>query len=357
MNGFKLLAAAPLLFALGACATQSEAKTTPHARTTPASTPARPVPPPALTAAQKTFIASMREKYGFSEAELATALRRPERKDVIALMTRPAEKTKPWYEYRPIFITDARANAGVAFWQEHADALARAEKTYGVPAQFIVAIIGVETYYGKIKGKIPVLDALNTLAFYYPPRAPFFTSELEAYLLLARSEDWRYDLPTGSYAGAMGYGQFMPSNYRTLAVDFNGNGHKDLIGDPVDAIGSVANYLKHHGWQNGGPLVQSVKAPASALEQLKGKDYRPRLGKTELDKAGVKASPSLPADVKAAYLELATGPDTTGQWLTYQNFYVITRYNKSPMYAMAVTELAGQIKSGYNQSQSRQAQR
>lgn len=336
------LAAAPLALMLAACAAQSEAKA--------------PKTPP-LTEAQKAFIADMHAKYDIDTQALGKALAHPPREDILTLMTRAPERTKAWYEYRPILVTDARAQAGIAFWKAHAEALKKAEKTYGVPAEYILAIIGVETYYGRIKGKFPVVEALNTLSFYYPPRATFFKSELEAFVRLSKEEGWRFDQAQGSYAGAMGYGQFMPSNYRTLGIDFDGDGHRDLIGNPVDAIGSVANYLKHHGWQSGGPLVQAVTAGPKAAERLAAKNYQPRWTTGELKAAGVHAEPPVPADVKAAYLELDLDANTKGQWLTYQNFYVITRYNRSPMYAMAVTELAGLIKSGYNQDHNSQAPR
>ncbi|MBI2379627.1 MAG: lytic murein transglycosylase B [Gammaproteobacteria bacterium] len=311
--------------------------------------PARPqVPPqtgakPALTKAQKAFVAQMHKRHGFDSKALETALARPPRADVLRLISKPAEKAKPWYEYRAMLVQPARVEAGIAFWREHAQALEKAEKTYGVPASIICGIIGVETYFGRIKGKIPVLDSLNTLAFHYPPRAEYFRSELEAYLLLARAEAWPVSEPTGSYAGAMGFGQFMPSNYRKLAIDFDGDQHIDLVGNPVDAIGSVARYLAHHGWEPGAPLFDALpKArPASWLSR----SLKPHLTPAALKAAG------LPDARPAAYLELETGAKTKGQWLSYQNFYVITRYNRSHMYAMAVAELAGRIESGYKTTQ------
>lgn len=349
MKALTILVALPLALSLAGCAGQTQATPAAKALAAVPASPAAPAPrtTPArvpLNDAQKSFIAKMAAQHGFDTKALGDILARPPREDVLKLMTRAPERSTPWYKYRQIFITDARIAAGTAFWREHAEALTRAERDYGVPAEVIAAIIGVETFYGRIKGKHAVLDALNTLAFHYPPRAPYFTSEMEAFLLLARAEGWDYAEPVGSYAGAMGYGQFMPSNYRTLAVDFDGDGHIDLLNNPVDAIGSVAHYLKHHGWQVGASIRDGAYAPKAFREGLKTKGYKPHLDQHKLKAHGVTAQ--LPKHSPlAAFVELETAEGQMTQWLTYQNFYVITRYNRSPMYAMAVTELSEALRA------------
>jgi membrane-bound lytic murein transglycosylase B len=262
---------------------------------------------------------------------------------IINAITRPAEG-KPWKDYRPIFMTDARINSGRAFMAEHRSELDRVSAETGVPPQYIVAIIGVETSYGKVTGTYRVLDALYTLGFFYPRREEFFRSELSQLFALAREE--RLDLATlkGSYAGAMGWGQFMPSSYRNFGRDGDGDGRRDLIGSPRDAFASIANYFVGHGWQKGQPpFVPAVAAPDAqpfvpgdfeakySLADLAAKGYRP---------ADANA-PRQPATLLT--LEGANGPE---YWIGYQNFYVITRYNRSPMYAMAVHQLAQAIAAG-----------
>ena len=206
------------------------------------------------------FVDEMVQQHGFTKAEINQWLSKAEkRQPILDAIARPAEKSKTWKEYRPIFIVPMRITNGVAFWNQHREALARAEKEYGVAAEIIVSIIGVETNYGKNTGSWYVIDALSTLAFDYPPRAPFFRSELVNYLILTREQKHNPLEFKGSYAGAMGYGQFMPSSYRNFAVDFSGDGFTDIWNNPTDAIGSVANYFKKHGWQTGKTVVVPAK--------------------------------------------------------------------------------------------------
>jgi membrane-bound lytic murein transglycosylase B len=214
------------------------------------------------------FIGEMTRDYGFAGEQLTELFAEVERKQAILdAISRPAEKAKPWKDYRPIFITDKRISKGVEFWKQHEATLARAEAEYGVPAQVIVAIIGVETFYGGNTGSWRVMDALSTLAFDYPPRAPFFRKELREFLLLTREEQVEPLNMTGSYAGAMGLPQFMPSSFRAYAVDFDGDGHINIWTNPVDAIGSVASYFKRHGWQPGQPVVSAATVKGEQVEQ------------------------------------------------------------------------------------------
>lgn len=286
------------------------------------------------------FVAEMTGEYGFAGEQLVSLFAEVQRKQsILDAISRPAEKVKPWKDYRPIFITDSRIARGVDFWREHQDTLARAEQEYGVPAQVIVAIIGVETFYGGNTGSYRVLDALSTLAFDYPPRAPFFRKELREFLMLAREEQVDPLSVKGSYAGAMGLPQFMPSSFRAYAVDFDGDDHIDIWSNPVDAIGSVASYFKRHGWQAGEPVVSAARVTGEQAEQglTPGLDPVHNLG--ELRALGWSSrdvlSDELP--VTAFRLEGAAGDE---YWLGLPNFLVITRYNRSVMYAMAVNQLA-----------------
>ncbi|TNF08531.1 MAG: lytic murein transglycosylase B, partial [Pseudomonadales bacterium] len=214
------------------------------------------------------FIEEMTRDYGFAGEQLVSLFAEVERKQAILdAISRPAEKVKPWKEYRPIFITDKRIAQGVAFWKQNQAALEKAEAEYGVPAQFIVAIIGVETFYGGNTGNWRVMDALSTLAFDYPPRAPFFRKELREFLMLTREEQVDPISLKGSYAGAMGLPQFMPSSFRAYAVDFDGDGHINIWSNPTDAIGSVASYFKRHGWQAGGQVASRVEVSGERVEE------------------------------------------------------------------------------------------
>lgn len=282
----------------------------------------------------------MTRDYGFASEQLNSWFAEVNRKQAILdAISRPAEKVKPWKDYRPIFITDTRIQRGVEFWQKNQEALQRAEAEYGVPAQFIVAIIGVETMYGGNTGSYRVMDALSTLAFDYPPRAPFFRKELREFLLLAREEQVEPLSLTGSYAGAMGLPQFMPSSFRAYAVDFDGDGHINIWNNPTDAIGSVASYFKRHGWQAG----QAVASRATVTDEDNLQGLSPALDPVnnvgELRALGWKSELALDDElpVTAFRLEGAQGNE---YWLGLPNFTVITRYNRSVMYAMAVNQLS-----------------
>ena len=283
---------------------------------------------------------------GFDRDELNRVFASAERQDsILEAIARPAEKTKPWYEYRKIFLTDKRAKAGLAFAAEHAETLARAQDTYGVPSEVIVAIIGVETLYGKITGSYRVIDALSTLAFDYPRRSPFFTGELKNYLRLTREQGFDPLSLKGSYAGAMGYGQFMPSSYLSYAVDFDGDDIIDIWNNPVDAIGSVANYFHRHGWRPGAQVVAAADASADAPQDwfvASRKDLKPVRTVGQFAEAGIvpREDTDPAAMATAMKFELEQGYE---YWLGLHNFYVITRYNHSAMYAMSVYQLSQRL--------------
>lgn len=286
------------------------------------------------------FVAEMTRDYGFAGEQLVNLFAEVERKQAILdAISRPAEKVKQWKDYRPIFITDARINKGVEFWKQHEATLARAEAEYGVSAQVIVAIIGVETSYGGNTGSYRVMDALSTLAFDYPPRAPFFRKELREFLLLAREERVEPLSLTGSYAGAMGLPQFMPSSFRAYAVDFDGDGHINIWTNPVDAIGSVASYFKRHGWQPGQPVTSpaSVEGPQAEQGLTVGLDPVKTVG--ELRALGWSSADPLAGELPVTAFRLE-GAEGAEYWMGLPNFFVITRYNRSVMYAMAVNQLA-----------------
>lgn len=252
----------------------------------------------------KDFIDRVAKQHGFERDALETLLAQSEfRQEAIDAITRPAEG-KPWHEYRPIFLTDARIKEGAEFMAAHREILQRAEREYGVPAEIITAIIGVETRYGRHAGKYRILDALVTLGFDYPPRAEFFRKELEQYLLLTRENKLDPLAQTGSYAGAMGYGQFIPSSYRKFAVDFDGDKVIDIINNPVDAIGSVANYLAINGWERSQPLVTFPAESAAAPSE--GNDLKPKLTLAEWRAKGYTIAPKspLPDTTKAALITL-----------------------------------------------------
>jgi membrane-bound lytic murein transglycosylase B len=289
------------------------------------------------------FVAEMTRDYGFAGEQLVNLFREVERKQsILDAISRPAEKVKTWAEYRPIFITDRRINQGVEFWKQHEAALARAEQEYGVPAQVIVAIIGVETSYGANTGSYRVIDALSTLGFDYPPRADFFRKELKQFLLLAREQQVDPLTLKGSYAGAMGMPQFMPSSFRAYAVDFDGDGHINIWNDPDDAIGSVASYFKRHGWVTGEAVVSTAQISGEQAEEGLTVGLDPVKTVGELRAMGWSSHEAVRDDVSVTAFRLdgEAGPE---YWLGLPNFYVITRYNRSAMYAMAVHQLSDLI--------------
>lgn len=289
------------------------------------------------------FVEEMTRDYGFAGEQVVELLKQAERKQVILdAISRPAERVKPWKEYRPIFITDSRIAQGVDFWRQNEAALTRAEAEYGVPAEVIVAIIGVETFYGRNTGNYRVIDALSTLGFDYPPRQPFFRQQLREFLVLAREEQVDPLTLKGSYAGAMGLPQFMPSSFRAYAVDFDDDGHIDIWNNPVDAIGSAANYFKQHGWAAGEPVVARAAISGDAYEQGLTVGLEPVMNAAQMRDLGWQSETSIADDtaVTAFRLEGAEGDEF---WLGLPNFYVITRYNRSVMYAMAVHQLSEQL--------------
>jgi len=289
------------------------------------------------------FIDDMVEQHQFSDKRLARLFEQARlQPDIIAAMSRPAE-ARPWYQYRPIFLTDKRIKGGVEFWGKHAETLARAEQEYGVPPEIIVAIIGVETRYGSYTGRHRVIDSLATLAFDYPPRSKFFTSEMEQYLLMTREEQIDPLSLKGSYAGAMGIPQFISSSYRNYAVDFDGDGHRNLWDNPVDAIGSVANYFKRHGWKQGKPVAIQTHVSGNKYPELVKKGMKPQLSLAEFTDFGVQVPNQLDKTQPGSLLELET-KGIPEFWVALHNFYVITRYNHSPLYAMAVYQLSNEIR-------------
>ncbi len=293
----------------------------------------------------QSFIDRMVDVHGFDEAELRSTLAQAERNEkILEAISRPAERTLNWGEYRDIFITRERIVAGADFWRENAKTLTDIAGRSGVPEEILVGIIGVETYYGRITGGYRVIDALSTLAFHYPPRSRFFTKELEQYLLLVREEGIDAAEPTGSYAGAMGRPQFMPSSFRAYAIDSTGDGKRDIWENWADVAGSVANYFNANGWRTGEPVADQAtlgsawtKPEPRPENTLKAKDT---IG--GLSKQGVVFSTDLDAEEKASLLTYE-GHDGIEHWVGYRNFFVITRYNRSAMYALAVYQLGEEV--------------
>lgn len=267
------------------------------------------------------------------------------RQPVLDAMAGAAERRLTWHEYRAIFLDAPRIANGVAFIEAHPAAFERAEVEYGVPPEVIAAILGVETRYGGVTGRHRVLDSLATLAFHHPSRGEFFRGELAAFLEIAYEEERSPGSLTGSYAGAMGYPQFIPTSYRAYAVDFDGDGLRDLWTNPVDAIGSVANYFAEHGWRADGPIYHEAEGPATPPD---GIDFNraarpPAVQAAELAAAGIEVPYALADDHRLLPVALEVGEDAWRYVLGEHNFYVITRYNHSHLYAMAVIELAEAI--------------
>ncbi len=302
------------------------------------------------------FIQEMVAKHGFDRQQLRGLLSRASyRQSIIDAITRPAE-AKPWAQYRPIFVTPERAREGVAYWQANRELLERAEREYGVPPEIVTAIIGVETRYGRHAGTYPVIDALSTLAFAYPKRADFFRRELEEFLLLSREERVSAAKALGSYAGALGKPQFIPSSYRQYAVDFDGDGRRDLWDSDADVIGSVAAYFKRHGWQRGRPVTRRAEGVAESHRKLAERGMKPSIRLDHLREAGIRPQQplSLPDDTLSSLIRLQ-GDQGPEYWLGLPNFYVITRYNHSNLYAMAVFQLSQEIKRRIQQQEARGA--
>jgi len=286
----------------------------------------------------QSFIREMADRHGFGPGELAQLFTRVEaRPSIIEAMTRPAEKTKPWHEYRALFLTERRIARGAETARQQAAALQQAVPR-GVPAQYLLAITGVETMYGEIIGRHRVIDALATLAFDYPPRSPYFRRELEQFLLMSREEALDPLGPVGSYAGAMGIPQFMPTSFRTWAVDGDGNGRRDLWGSWHDVFASVANYLTAHGWRAGEPVMARAEVTGADLAGLEFGKLALSESVGSLRKRGVKFETVLPDSSPAVLIQLA-GADGPEYRVGFTNFYAITRYNRSQLYASAVNDL------------------
>ena len=294
------------------------------------------------------FMDMMVAKHGFDKAELEKIFSNAEKKDsILEAIARPAEKRLEWKGYRKIFLTDDRIKKGLVFIEENKASLERAEEKYGVPVHVIAAIIGVETRYGKNKGSYRVVDALSTLAFDYPPRSKFFTKELEQVFLLAKEQGFKALDLKGSYAGAMGYGQFIPSSYRHYAVDFDGDNIADILNNSTDAVGSVANYFKMHKWVEGEAVAFQLTKDdvGDDYDALIHKKLKPSHTLADFKAKGVRIPEGLELS-KSAKLQLLQGAEGEEYWLTLANFYVITRYNHSHLYAMAVYQLSEQLKEG-----------
>jgi membrane-bound lytic murein transglycosylase B len=293
----------------------------------------------------RAFILSMHEQHGFDVGHLTRqfAAIRPNA-TVLRAIRPPAvpEKQRSWERYRERFVNGQRIAGGLSFWQQHAATLQRAEAIYGVPPEIIAAIIGVETIYGQHMGSFGVLEALASLAFNYPRRAEFFRGELEQFLLLARENGVSPLEIKGSYAGAMGIPQFMPSSQRRFAVDFDGDDRIDLRHSNTDAIGSVARFLQQHGWQKDAPVAvpANVNGDPAALIAA---GIKPSLTVGEMASLGVVAPAA--SEQAAALIDLVTPGAATEYWLGFDNFYVITRYNRSSFYAMAVFQLAEALRA------------
>ena len=295
----------------------------------------------------ETFIGEMVAKHDFDRGFLRHLFRQAQpRPAVIRAISTPGT-VRPWHEFRANYIDERRISAGLAFWRQHAATLSRARREYGVPEEIIVATIGVETVYGRNIGRFKTIEALSMLAFDYPPRAELFRSELEQFLLLTREAGLDALETRGSYAGAMGIPQFLPSSYRKYAVDFDGDGRPDLWRSVPDAIGSVANYYRSFGWQPDAPVVIEAQVAGDEVENVLGAGIKPHSRIADLKPRGI--VPLSPVDEEAmATLVRVEGETGIQHWLGLQNFYVITRYNRSVNYALAVHELAQELRARMN---------
>lgn len=296
----------------------------------------------------QTFMRELVKRHGFVESELRRVFARVKRADpVLEAISRPAERVRTWEEYRSALLTERRVAEGLEFWKKYRRTLERAEKKYGVAPEYVVAIIGVETFYGRNTGNWRVVDALTTLAFDYPPRSSFFRNELEQYLLFARNAGVDVFSVRGSYAGAIGLPQFMPSSTRAYAVDFDGNGHIDLQKSRSDAIGSVANFLKVHGWQRDADVLVNARVAGDAWRPF-AEGLEPKHSMVALREAGIEFDSPQPAGAPVVLVELASGARPSDFRVGLRNFYVITRYNRSAFYAAAVADLARALRQGYD---------
>jgi len=308
--------------------------------------------PPVKPSIYADFIEKMVTEHQFNREKLTALLDKAVVKEsILKAMSSPAEKRLEWHSYRKIFLKPNRINGGIQFWQENKALLEAASKKYDVPAETIVAIIGVETRYGGNTGSYKVLDALTTLGFHFPKRAKFFKSELEHFLLLCREEGFDPYEPKGSYAGAMGKSQFISSSYRAYAVDGDGDKKRDLWNSHADIINSVAHYFSKHGWHNSPLITQQTTVDGDAYKALINRSLKPKNTLKQLAEKHVAIPSNIADDTTVKLLELKQ-KDHSEFWLTFHNFYVITRYNHSHLYAMAVYQLGQEIKQGYLKTSS-----
>jgi len=293
------------------------------------------------------FVQRLASETAYTETELIALFSQVKKQEhLFAKLDKPAEKELDWYQYRRIFIKDKRINLGVEFWQQHRELLAEVSENTGVPSEIIVAIIGVETFYGIYKGKDPVFDSLVTLAFDYPRRAKFFTRELEQFLLLAKEQGFDVRALRGSYAGAMGMPQFISSSYRNYAVDFDRDGQTNLFDSVADIAGSVANYFVKHGWQRNGRVARPLEAIENNSVDSLEPGLKPSYKWVDLKRSGLSSQFKISEETPVALVKLQQR-DHPEYWAGFENFYVITRYNHSELYAMAVYQLAKLISRQY----------
>lgn len=298
----------------------------------------------------RKYIRTVAEEHDLDRHHVAGLFARLTRQQsILDAIARPAERTLSWLEYRPIFMTKKRIHAGRVFMNEHSELLQKAEEQFGVPAEIITAIIGVETFYGRITGSYGVLEALATLAFDYPRRSRFFTSEMTEFIVLSEQEGWATLNIKGSYAGAMGMPQFIASSYQRYAIDFDDDGKRDLFDSPADIIGSVANYLSEHGWVDGAPIAEQWTPKggiSKAMLKLVRESLSPAIERDTVKSLGFD-SPMLAAGTKGdrplSVMMMNAEPEQE-LWIGYRNFYAITRYNHSRLYAMAVFQLGEAIR-------------
>ncbi len=301
------------------------------------------------------FADQMVTKHGFEKSQIINWISQAKKKqNIIRLMTPPRRipgrkrRGRPWYKYQRKFITSNHINNGIRYWRRNRHILKRAEKKYGVPAEIIIAIIGVETRYGRNKGGFRIIDALKTLSFDYLRRADFFRQELEHFFLLAREEGSNPLTLKGSYAGAFGIGQFMPSSFRRYAVDFNGDGRRDIWNNHADAIGSVANYFNKFGWEEGKPVMKATQVRPNAVKSLLGLKFEPNYTLAQFKRMGIRYNGNESDNTKVMFVDLRTEIGTA-YWVGFKNYYVITRYNHSKHYAMAVYQLSQEIARIYEE--------
>ena len=288
------------------------------------------------------FIDYMAQKHGYEKSYLEAVFQRAKYQErVVRIMNRQPEGTMTWERYRGIMVNESRISAGKEFIKSHKQDLKRAEKIYAVPAEIIASIIGIETRYGRIKGNIRVIDSLSTLAFDYPRRSKFFKVQLEEFLLLSREENFNLEEIEGSIAGAMGYGQFMPDSYRDYAVDFDNDGVRDILNNPIDAIGSVANFLNKKGkWKPNVPIAIRAKAISEVKEITSS--FKPYMTEIELEEFGLEATEIIPSNLKFVPISLNL-EDGYEYWLGFDNYQSISRYNRSKLYVMAVFEFSNSL--------------